>query len=148
MTEKQPTDDASTRIKRHDHFRAERVKRAAKLRSLCLMRRLRKIGAGDQMRVQFEPAHQRVALAEFHLVRFRQTAQAGAEPITIPLSNLRKNSDARHAGGIRDAFHNTGEKYIDIVELAKHARETQQSQRWPSARRGGPCAGSGYRFQS
>ena len=100
------------------------------------------------MRVQFEPAHQRVALAEFHLVRFRQTAQAGAEPITIPLSNLRKNSDARHAGGIRDAFHNTGEKCIDIVELAKHARETQQSQRWPAARRGGHCADSGYRFQS
>ena len=57
---------------------------------------LRKIRATDEMRVQFKPAHQRIALTKFHLLRFRQATQTSAQPITIALANARENSNTRN----------------------------------------------------
>jgi hypothetical protein len=85
--------------------------------------------------VKFEPAHEGVALAVFGVVRFRETTQPGAEPITVALADLGKNPDATYAGRIRDAFHDVTQKSFDIVETPEDAREAQQ-------RHGYRCLGS------
>src|SRR6266700_4213890 len=77
MTKEEPSDNSAARIEGHDHFRAESVERTAKKRSLGAVERLREIRAGNQMRVQLKPAHQRIAFTKFNLVRLRQTAQPG-----------------------------------------------------------------------
>ena len=55
------------------------IERAAHERALRRIDACGEIAAADQVRVQFEPADQRIALAVFELVRFRQAAQAGAQ---------------------------------------------------------------------
>jgi hypothetical protein len=77
------------------------------------------------MRMQFEPAHERIALAKFHVMCFGQTAQAGSEPITIAVADFGKNTNARNACGISDTFHNAGKQRIDVLKLPEHPRKTK-----------------------
>ena len=108
MTEKEPADNAPARVQRDDDFRAEGIKRATQQGTLCLLG-LSEMAPANQMGVELKPAHQRIALAVFHLRGFRETAQAGTQAIMLALPHPRKESDAGHAGGIGHSFHHRGE---------------------------------------
>ena len=78
------------------------------------------------MRVQFEPADQRIAFAIFDLGRFGKTTQTGAKPIAITLPDLGENTYTADARGIGHTFDNAGEHSLDVVKTAKDPRKTQQ----------------------
>ncbi len=92
------------RVKRHDHFRAKGIERPPHDHSLPLDPAVGEVRPRNQMGVPFKPAWQAIALAKLHFVCFRETAQARPKPVPIALASLRKNPNARHAGGIGYAF--------------------------------------------
>src|SRR4051812_43053226 len=109
MSEEEPADDSATGVKRHDHFGCEGVEGAAHdgaLRGIYM----REVRARDEVRVHFKPADERITLAVFDVVRFRQTAESSAQSIPVALPHLRENSDASNAGRIGDAFHHICEQ--------------------------------------
>src|SRR5207244_7389381 len=124
MPKKQPADDASARVQRHDHLGSESIEAAAQQRALRAINRLRERIARDQMRLPFKPAHERVALAKFQLGRFRQTAQACAQPVPVALADFGKNADPGYTRSIREIFHHTAQQRIDRVEPAEDTGET------------------------
>src|SRR6266852_6841047 len=128
MSKKKPADDAPPSVKRHNNFGSKSIERATQQDALRLIGSLRKIGAIDKMRVQFEPANQWIAFSKFELVRFRQTAQPRAQSIAIALPDARKDPHARNDGCIRHSFDDTGQKCVDIIEAAEDAWKTQHRQ--------------------
>ena len=128
MPEKDPANDAAPGVKRNDRLSRERIERAShdgSLRGIDVWQ----VCARNQMGMELEPADEGIAFGVFDVVRFREAAEPGAEPITIALPDLGKNSDASDAGGIGHTFHHVAEQRFDVVESAEDARKTQQRHR-------------------
>ncbi len=98
---------------------------------------------GDQMRVQFEPADQRVALAIFDLGSLRKTPQAGPKSITVALPDFRENADASDPGGVGHALRQrwrvrprrrrTGERPLENAAVASRTRAARRSRGFAGA---------------
>src|SRR5205823_10311173 len=103
VTEENPSDDSASGMQRHDHFRGEGIKSAT---HDCPLRRIgvRQVWPVDQMSVEFEPTHERIALPVLEFVSFRQTTQARAKAVAIALPDLGKNSYPSHAGRVGHIF--------------------------------------------
>ena len=125
MAKKKPADNAAPGVHRNDYFRAKGIQSASHQDALGVFH-LGQVGAGDQVGVKLEPAHERVSLAVFDLVGFRQTTQAGAKPVAIALSYLGKNAYPADAGGISNTLDHAGEEGFDVVESAENSRETHK----------------------
>jgi hypothetical protein len=94
--------------------------------ALRLIECLGQVASANEMRVQFEPADQRVAFTIFDFRSFGKTTQAGSKPILVTLPDLGKNPDTAYARGIGHTFNNAGEQGLDVVKTAKDPRKTQQ----------------------
>src|SRR2546421_5098542 len=125
MSEKDPAHDRTARVKRHDRFRTEKVECAAHERALALVRRLARIGARNQMPMQFEPTDQRIAFAKFQFIRFRQTTKTGAKPVFVAFAGEREKSNATDASGIGCSFHDCSDERFNVVQPAKDSRKSQ-----------------------
>ena len=62
------------------------------------------MGAVNQMRVQFKPAQQRIALVVFQLMRFGQTTQAGPQPKRSSRVVAAEHPHSRHPHRIGQVF--------------------------------------------
>src|SRR5437870_2370294 len=113
-------------MQRHDYLRAEGIESAPKNLSLGGIFDLEKISATDEVRVQFEPAHQRIARAIFDADCFRQTAQTSTQAIAIALRVATKNSDPRDRDPFGEALGDAVHENVHILEAAKDAREAQE----------------------
>ena len=87
MTEKDPADDPAPGVQRHDHFRCQSIEGAAHDRALRRID-MRQVRPGNQVRVQLEPADERVAFPVFDVVGFRKATQAGAQAEAVALPDL------------------------------------------------------------
>src|SRR6476469_1189076 len=131
MAKEEPTQDAVAGIERHQDLGAESIERSPQngpLPAICDFREARSI---DQMRMKFKPAHERIAFAKFDIGRLRKAAHPGAQTVRFAFVTTRKNSEARHTGGIGDVFDHAGQKGFDVFEFSENARETQH---WRSNR--------------
>ena len=129
VAEEEPADDSASCMQRHDHFRTEGIESTPHQDPLSLIGCLRKIAPADEMGVELEPAHERIALAVFHFISFRQAAQAGPQTIAVALPDTGKNAYARDAGCIRDTFDNARKESLYVFKAAKNPREAQQRHR-------------------
>ena len=125
MADEEPADDAAARVQRHDDFGAEGVERATHQGAVRLIG-LREAAARDEVRMQFEPAHERIAFRVFDFVCLRQAAQARAQAVAIALPDTRENADPRDAGGVCHAFDDAGEQRLDVVEAPEDARKAEE----------------------
>ena len=57
------------------------------------------------MRVQFEPAHERVTIVKFQLLGFGQAVDSRAQAIRFFLVSAREKTNAAYSGSIRQRFH-------------------------------------------
>ena len=126
VAKEDPTQDETTRVERHDRFGAKGIESATHDSSLPLVVSARGICARDEVRVQFEPAHERVALIKFQLLGFRQTVNSRAQAIRRFLVRAREKTNAADSGCIRERLHQTGDQRIDVVHSSKHARKAQK----------------------
>src|SRR3954470_23483429 len=125
MSKEEPAEDAVPRVERHHDFGPEGVQRPPQDGALAAISDLRETCSTNEMRVELEPAHQRVTLAKFNLARLGQAAHSCAQSIRFAFMTAGKNSKACHARRVGHVFHDTGQECIDIFEAAENARKTQ-----------------------
>jgi hypothetical protein len=126
VTKEKPADDTPVRVQRDDDFGPKGVERTPHQSALRLIECLSEVAPVNDMRVQFEPANQRIALAIFDLSSFGKATQPGAKPIMITLPDFGKNAYTADASGIGHAFDNAGEQSLNVIKTAKDPRKPEQ----------------------
>src|SRR5688572_5416281 len=116
MAEKKPANHTPARVERHDDLGPDGVERTPHQRALLRIVGLAKVVSANEMRVPFEPADQRIALAIFDLGGFRKATHARPKAISFSLPNLGENAHATDAGGVSHAFDHIGEQSLDVVK--------------------------------
>src|SRR6187551_3151820 len=90
---------------------------------------MREIVPADQVGMKLEPTDQRIAFAVFDIIGLGEAAQAGAQPVTVALSDAGKNSYPCDTCGIGHALDEVGEQRFHIRKSPKDPREPQHRHR-------------------